>query len=1017
MKSLKFFSLYLFLALVSVPCFAEDVPLWIWHTKKAADGEVRFFRKEFTLDAVPEEAKVRATCDNEAIVYVNGEEVGQSTDWTQPVVKPVQKLLKKGANVIAVRGKNHEGVAALVLRLELKQADGTKKEIVTDESWTSSESEAPNWKVAGFDASAWHKPAVLGKLGDHPWGNIFVAGAGSGKKGSGGVTPAEALETLPGFKVELVLAAEADRHGSWVSLAKDNKGRLLLGSQTGNKITRLTIENGKVTNEEDLRLSFSEPMGMLWAFDSLYINGNGKATDGKSGHGIYRLQDTKGDGHFDKVEQVLEWGNHTGGGEHGSHGMVVGPDGKIYVVSGNFTDQPANLSPTSPHRNYSDDLILGRAEDGNGFGAGRKPPGGSIVRIDSDGKNPELFAAGERNTYDIAFNADGELIGFDSDMEWDWGMPWYRPIRIFHAVSGGDQGFREGSGKWPAYYPDSLPAIVDIGVGSPTGVVFGAGAKFPAKYQRAYYALDWTYGRLVAAHLQPEGASYSATWENFVAPKSLHGNGAKSPLDLTDAVIGDDGALYFTVGGRGTQAALYRVTYTGTESTAAVDLHESLGKDARSLRHQLEAFHGKQDPKAVSIAWPLMGDKDRFIRYAARIAVESQPLDQWKERALNETNPEAALNGLLALARLGGKELQPAVIAALAKLPFKSLSEEQQIAKIRVVEVSVSRNGALEHADALVSELDAAYPAASIPLNRELCQTLLALQAPNAVAKTMKLLQAATTQEEQITYLLYLRSVKAGWTPELRKALFGWWIHRPAANHPAETVKWFEDAGRSYSDGSSFAGFLANFHKDAEQTLSSVEIDQLQQVLAAYVPPNARAPRKAVKQRAFVKMWAMADLDPALGEVAHGRNYENGRDAFAAAQCILCHRFGDEGGAVGPDLTSISARFSMHDILESIIDPSKVISEQYANEELTLKNGDIAVGRIVAETNDTITVRPSLLAPQLQEIKKGEIKSQQLSKVSPMPPALLSSLSKEDVLDLLAFLASGGKKDAPAFAK
>ena len=129
--------------------------------------------------------------------------------------------------------------------------------------------------------------------------------------------------------------------------------------------------------------------------------------------------------------------------------------------------------------------------------------------MDPDGKNAELFASGERNTYDIAFNADGELFGFDSDMEWDWGTPWYRPIRVFHATSGGDHGFREGTGQVARRItPTACPPSVNIGIGCPTGVVFGYGAKFPAKYQKAFYILDWTYGRLIAVHLKPKGASY-----------------------------------------------------------------------------------------------------------------------------------------------------------------------------------------------------------------------------------------------------------------------------------------------------------------------------------------------------------------------------------------------------------------------------------------------------------------------------------------------------------------------------
>ena len=62
----------------------------------------------------------------------------------------------------------------------------------------------------------------------------------------------------------------------------------------------------------------------------------------------------------------------------------------------------------------------------------------------------------------MAFNADGELFVYDADMEWDFGSPWYRPTRVNHATSGSELGWRSGSGKWPACYPDSLPALIDI---------------------------------------------------------------------------------------------------------------------------------------------------------------------------------------------------------------------------------------------------------------------------------------------------------------------------------------------------------------------------------------------------------------------------------------------------------------------------------------------------------------------------------------------------------------------------
>ena len=294
----------------------------------------------------------------------------------------------------------------------------------------------------------------------------------------GNVTKPDALDTLPGFKVELLRTADPATEGSWISIIKDPMGRLLLGGERKEPISRLTIVDGKVTKAEILKIPLSEVMGMLFAFDSLYVNGRGNTPDGHEVFGLWRCTASKNDDEFDKVELLREWKG--GGGDHGAHAILLNPDKKhLNVLCGNFVDVPGDALPTSPHRNYADDLVLPRAEDATGFGAGRKPPGGFVVRMDPDGKNCELVASGERNTYCVAFNHDGELFGFDSDMEGDWGAPWYRPVRVFHVTSGADHGFREGASKWPEYYHDSLPATVTIGIGCPTGVAFGTGAKFP----------------------------------------------------------------------------------------------------------------------------------------------------------------------------------------------------------------------------------------------------------------------------------------------------------------------------------------------------------------------------------------------------------------------------------------------------------------------------------------------------------------------------------------------------------
>src|SRR6267142_5050394 len=588
-------------------------------------------------------------------------------------------------------------------------------------------------KAGRFVVSGGHKVAMANRFVCALAAVVMMLAAGAWGQGRGGGValpedPGEIIATLEGFKLELVIRSQPQKHGSWICAAKDDKGRLLLGGQRGQPLTRLTLENGKVVKEEVLKLPVSEIMGMLWVNDSLYVNGGAKLPgENANNYGLFRMSDPAGDGSFSSIERLRTWQN--GSGEHGAHGIVLAPDKKhLFIVVGNAVGQPSDVSANSPARNLGEDRAIPKRE--GGFMNGERPPGGSIHRMDLDGKNIERFAAGQRNTYDIAINADGEVFGFDSDMEWDWGLPWYRPTRVFHATSGADFGYRGGSGKLPAYCQDTLPPVVDIGLGSPTGVVFGYGAKFPAKYQKALYIMDWSYGRLIAGHLARMGSSYTAGWENFVAPKSLHGTGPKFPLNLTDMVVGDDGALYFACGGRNTQGYLFRVTYVGAEPTAPADAHDTSGAEARALRRKLEAFHDHIDPAAVNTAWPHLASDDHFIRFAARVAIEAQPLNEWKSRALAENgNPQASIEALLAVARVGGKESAGEAFAALGKIPTAALSEDLQLQKIRTLAVAISRNGRPEPetAKAIIAYLDPLFPSYSPQLNNELSQVLLAL--------------------------------------------------------------------------------------------------------------------------------------------------------------------------------------------------------------------------------------------------------------------------------------------------
>ncbi len=617
-------------------------------------------------------------------------------------------------------------------------------------------------------------------------------------------------------------------------------------------------------------------------------------------------------------------------------------------------------------------------------------PGGWIAKTDPNGEKWELIATGFRNQYDAAFDRNGELFTYDADMEWDMNTPWYRPTRINHVASGAEFGWRNGGGKWPAYYPDSLPAVVDLGPGSPTGVCFGFGARFPKKYQDALFVCDWSYGKLYTVHLESDGASYSGAFEEFISGR---------PLPLTDIIINpNDGAMYFTIGGRRVQSGLYRVTYAGDEK-AGDNLKRGLDKLAQE-RRKLEAFHGKRDPQALAKSWPYLGDPDRYLRFAARIAVESQPVASWQDRVLAEKDPVAAINGAIALARHGDQALQGPLLAMLGGIDWTSLSEKRRVDLVRAYSLVFIRMGKVDDTTRkeTVAHLDPFLPGKSPELNAELLQLLVYLQAPNAAAKGIELLKQAPSQEEQMAYAKSLRHLKAGWTRPLREDFF----------------KWFTLA-EGYKGGASFGLFVEGMKKDALANLPEQEKKVLKAIIEA--KPASESAQFTFEPRSFVKAWKVADFDDVIhAGLEGGRNFSNGRQMFGAATCFACHRFKQEGGAIGPDLTSVAGKFSPRDLLESIIEPSKEISDQYGAMVFTKTDGSTVVGRIMNLSGNSLRINVNMMNPNdIVILDRTKLKGMEPSPTSMMPPGLINSLSKDDVLDLLAYLLSQGNPDDPMF--
>ncbi len=829
-------------------------------------------------------------------------------------------------------------------------------------------------------------------------------------------TAPETLKVVPGFKVELVHSA-LPAEGSWISMTFDAKGRIIVSPHSGG-LLRVTLPAtpGGAAEVKRITGQIGNAQGLLLAHGGLYVSGAGPA-----GPGLYLLRDTDGDDQFDSAALIRA--HPTSGGEHGSHALRLGADGAIYWMHGNFVAPPVDVSPDSPFRDFRDDQLLPRAADPGGFGNDLQPPGGFVLRLDPSGKNAEMWAGGLRNAYGFALDPEGEMFTFDSDMEGDWGMPWYRATRLSHLVSGGDYGYREGTAKFPSHVQDLMPAIAEVGIGSPSGVEFGTGAKVPARYQRALLLMDWTYGRIMAAHLRPNGATYSAETETLVQGRAFN---------VVDMKVGPDGALYFITGGRSIQTGLYRLTYTGPESTAPASAQIASGSEEaraaglRALRRSLARFHGRADPAALDAAWPHLDHADRFIRHAARVAVEHQPVETWKGRALTESRTNAALTALLALARLGDQSSQADILKRLGAFPLDALSAEQRLIKLRAIQLSFIRQGppSPELAALAIEKLGRQFPSTDPIYNRELAQLLIHLRAPDFVKNCLALAERATTQQDQIFYMFHLRTTldDPQWTAVQRENFFQWiTLMRdglPGPPHlvvsrkfPSEYDGWFSSVGRQTVNGANFGKFMEGIRMAGSSKLPPEEKRTISNILngraVASVPPPVA--------RSVVKEWKTTDLLPLLPEASKGRNFVNGKKAYEAAQCGACHRFGNEGGASGPDLTAVASRFSRKDLLESITEPSKVLSEQYQNTVFTLKNGNEVSGRVALAVPDQVKLVVDPIAGTTVTVKREDIAKRSVSKVSPMPEGLINVLSREEILDLLAYLESGGSADAPAF--
>ncbi len=899
-----------------------------------------------------------------------------------------------------------------------------------------------------------------------------------------------------GFVVEEV--ASPEQVGSLIQVTFDADGHPVVSKERSHPVRLLDNDGDGTIDSQQVISDQVENCQGIWFDDStLYAN----CTDPEDGEAkLFRLPDEDGDGVADSREILVQYMGRIG--EHGPHDIRRAPDGSTTVLLGNHTFIPADqIAADSPLQGYKESQLLSRYVDARGHAVGRRAPGGALFRIEDGGKAFSLQFGGFRNPYNHAYNYEGEAFTFDSDMEWDINLPWYREVRSVHGIPSADFGWRTGSGKFPAYFLDSLPPVDDLGRGSPVGVDFYHSYAYPPEYFDGFLQGDWSRGRVVLSKFKRAGATYELAEP---AVDFIYGE----PLNVTDLEIGPDGLVYFTMGGRSTQGGFFRVAYKGHRADTAqrpdsgilsvvrqpqplsafshayfqsqqgamgdswaaelealvrdtlaeardrmqalhllqrygpkpaaplirsafesedvslraaamyvVGQHGSdrakalaadglADADAFVRRRAAEALLRMQDPAFADTAdlYALVGDADRFVRWSARVALEATPRDAWKDLVVEESDPLASAEGMLALLRTAEKpiEIEAVFEKTLSLLKSGGLDTESEVGLLRVfhlacLEIEGGCRDSLR--DQLYDIIAPHFPSGDRALDREYARTMAYANRPEAIAAILSQIPAGTEDRQlQIHYVYCLREVKDGWTAEQKQRL----------------LTWFREA-KDWRGGASFPGFInrlfessLEFFDEEERKAAYAAIPEFAPVddealLAAlsrrdgHVQPNVFARRKGTKLYSEQEIFEYMMYDPMTTLATR----EQGINLYESA-CSKCHRLGDLGKDYGPDLTTIANRFTRQDMLEAVLWPSREISDQYGSWRIETKD-DVYSAMILEEDETGITV----LIPDLERpvsIKKESIVDMRESEISIMPEGLLDEFEMRDTAGLFRLL-------------
>ncbi|MCX8239034.1 MAG: HEAT repeat domain-containing protein [Akkermansiaceae bacterium] len=783
-----------------------------------------------------------------------------------------------------------------------------------------------------------------------------------------------------------------------VFVGVDMLGSLGKGAGKGKVVRLRDTDNDGKADEHTVFANLDNPRGLIAVDDKLYVLHTViPASSGvMTGMHLSVLTDADGDGKADGEPKRLIKNisslkhNQSRGADHTTNGIRMGIDGWIYIAIGDFG------------------FVDAEGTDGTKM----TMLGGGVLRVRPDGTEMEVYTHGMRNIYDVAIDPFMNIFTRGNTND---GGGWN--IRFTHQIQSGEYGYPI---LFKNFTDEIIPALVDLGGGSGTGVMFFQEPGWPEKYNNVPMMGDWGRSHLYIHRVTPDGPSFTQTEEKFIQCSQI-----------ADVDVDGSGRLYLAAwngaGYKGNPKKGYveRVVPKGWTYKAFPDLSKltapnlvkGLKSDSSTARlHVQQEILKRADAGLASAILEVINDTScqKEGRVAA-IFTYGQLLGGEAVPALMASSKDQAIQEFCLRAAADRKRVAKTLTTAPFVEALKSDDKRVQVAAA----VALGRIGKPEAADALlkaaVSPTPGSHdkPNSGVVLPHVAVHSLVDLEAADACLKALDsttqdralwalrkmhsakvvdglLAKLASTSDEELQ-LKIITALARLYTKEEPYDGSWWWSTRPDTRGPYyKPVAW----NQSEKIGKAYRAAFENSPAEVKNQLADIATRhrmKLEGIGKVEVVDKAAAAKKGEVGRTSIED-VMLSLEKLKG------NKKRGKKLLSGMACVACHGLKKGDVIKGPDLLNI--KLSKEQIAESILKPAATISDSWV--AVTMKDGAVHLGTLVSKNEKEVIVHNIAGIPT--KVKATDVKSVKKQTSTLMVPALANDLSLQQFADLLEYL-------------